>query len=76
MFFFLAENVQNNEVRINEGTQYLIIFCVYHIMLCFGCTCILNIESTSTGCACPKIYIPLCGDNGVTYANECEMNCS
>lgn len=37
---------------------------------------ILNIESKSTGCACPKIYIPLCGEDGVTYDNECTMNCT
>lgn len=37
---------------------------------------ILNIESKSTGCACPKIYIPLCGRDGVTYENECTMNCT
>lgn len=28
------------------------------------------------GCACPKIYIPLCGEDGVTYENECTMNCT
>lgn len=37
---------------------------------------ILNIESKSTECACPKIYIPLCGEDGVTYDNECTMNCT
>lgn len=37
---------------------------------------ILNIESKSTGCACPRVYIPLCGEDGVTYDNECTMNCT
>lgn len=37
---------------------------------------ILNIESKSTGCACPRVYIPLCGEDGITYDNECTMNCT
>lgn len=26
-------------------------------------------------CFCPKNYLPVCGRNNVTYANECELNC-
>lgn len=26
-------------------------------------------------CFCAKNYLPVCGKNNVTYANECEMNC-
>lgn len=26
-------------------------------------------------CFCPKNYLPVCGKNNVTYANECELNC-
>lgn len=36
---------------------------------------ILNIELKSMGCVCFKIYIFLCGEDGVIYDNECIMNC-
>jgi len=26
-------------------------------------------------CFCSKNYLPVCGKNNVTYANECELNC-
>lgn len=36
---------------------------------------ILNIELKSMGCVCFRIYIFLCGEDGVIYDNECIMNC-
>jgi len=27
-------------------------------------------------CNCPKNYLPVCCTNGITHANECEMNCN
>ncbi|XP_053398270.1 serine protease inhibitor dipetalogastin-like [Mercenaria mercenaria] len=32
-------------------------------------------ETTEKPCPCPKIYIPMCGKDGVTYPNRCTMAC-
>lgn len=63
--------------------MYFIIFCVYCkiffvcIVRCYflDVYVILNIELKSMGCVCFRIYIFLCGEDGVIYDNECIMNC-
>lgn len=30
---------------------------------------------TDKPCPCPKIHLPMCGKDGVTYSNRCEMAC-
>ncbi len=40
-----------------------------------GTECIAGVCSVNTDCNCTGIYNPVCGMNGVTYANECEAHC-
>jgi hypothetical protein len=55
----------------------LISACVLAVFLLAGCCDdpLCNPKPAAPGCACPLIYAPVCGCDGVTYGNSCVAAC-
>lgn len=39
------------------------------------CAVVLTAARDATACACPRIYDPVCANNGRTFGNRCEFEC-
>lgn len=48
-----------------------IICCAIYIVNCDD-----GVREEREPCFCPKILMPLCGSDGLTYNNRCEFDCA
>ena len=63
--------------------NFVVAFCCVVVAFTYVSSFHRNIHKSHDGacehgppvCVCPRILLPVCGINGVTYSNQCEMEC-
>lgn len=66
-------------VATANQTQFYTQWCVTITDIITGCDTVICqdcIANTSSLCMCPMIYMPVCGCDGVMYANYCIADCA
>ena len=69
----------NGIVSSSNQTAFYSQWCVTITDINTGCDTIICqdcVANTSSSCACPLIYLPVCGCDGIMYSNSCIADCA